>query len=246
MCTPGHDRARGSGAGGGLRRSRCRLDSRRGAGSGAGRGSTQASVLGSMLIWASGHRASSSSSLGTRIPQAAASLSTLVGRERVAGVGCLDLGDAEVGERACAIGDPVQPVVVEGDQHAVTGYVRVGLEVPVAERNGDLERRERVLRCLAAPPAVRERDRAPGDRGTDAHPAPSRSAHARTSGDPPGRWQRRARGRDRAARSPRGAPRFGSIKASDQVQESALARAGRAVIVTNPIVPGYPRLGPTA
>ena len=59
---------------------------------------------------------------------------------------------------AGAVGDPIESVVVEGDQHAVGGDVDVGLEVAVAEVDGVLECGERVLGCVARPAAVGERD----------------------------------------------------------------------------------------
>ena len=45
----------------------------------------------------------------------------------------------------CGVGDPVERLVVEGEQHAVTGGVDVGLEVAVAERDGVPEGVQRVL-----------------------------------------------------------------------------------------------------
>ena len=63
------------------------------------------------------------------------------------------------GDRASPIGDPVQPVVVKGDQYAVASDVGVRFEVAVPECHGDLERHKRVLGCLAGPAAVGERDR---------------------------------------------------------------------------------------
>ena len=80
-------------------------------------------------------------------------------REGVSGVGRLHVVDIECGNRARAIGDPVQPVVVKRDQHTVARDVGVGLEVPVPERDGDLKRHERVLGRIAGPATVGERDR---------------------------------------------------------------------------------------
>ena len=50
-------------------------------------------------------------------------------RHVVAGVGLLDLGDRERLDRAAAVGRPVEPVVVERDDHAVLRDVGVGLQV---------------------------------------------------------------------------------------------------------------------
>ncbi len=57
------------------------------------------------------------------------------------------------------IGDPIEDVVVEGEQHAVGRHVHVGLDVAVAEADRALERRHRVLGPLARAAAVGERDR---------------------------------------------------------------------------------------
>jgi hypothetical protein len=70
----------------------------------------------------------------------------------VAGIGRLDLGDAQGGDRARPVGDGVQARIVEGHDHAVTGDVRVGLEVAIPERDGRAERRERVSGATSAPP----------------------------------------------------------------------------------------------
>ena len=75
------------------------------------------------------------------------------------------LGPGQLRDRAAPVGDPVQHPVVEGQQHAVTRDVDVGLEVVVAERHGVLERRHGVLEALdlrvVGTAAVRERqDRA--------------------------------------------------------------------------------------
>ena len=82
-----------------------------------------------------------------------------VGREEVAGVGRLYLGDAQGGDRARPVGDVVQARIVEGHHDAVTSDVRVRLEVAIPQRDSRPERRERVLgRFLRATP-VRDRDR---------------------------------------------------------------------------------------
>ena len=82
-----------------------------------------------------------------------------VGRERVTSIGRLHLDDAELGDCARAICDPVKTVVMEGDQHAVARDMCIGLQVLVPKRHGDLERRERVLGRLTGPAAVGGRDR---------------------------------------------------------------------------------------
>ena len=72
--------------------------------------------------------------------------------ENLTGVGRLHLADIECGDRAGAIGDPVQPVVVKRDQHSVAREVGVGLEVPVPERDGDLEATSVFSGASPAPP----------------------------------------------------------------------------------------------
>ncbi len=58
-----------------------------------------------------------------------------------------------------AIGDPVEAIVVERAQHTVGGDVHIGLEVAVAERDGRLEGRHRVLGPVPGPAPVGERNR---------------------------------------------------------------------------------------
>ena len=62
--------------------------------------------------------------------------------------GGLHLGVRRLGDVAGAVGDPVQHVVVEGEQDTVAGDVDVGLEVGVAETHGVTEGRHRVLQAL--------------------------------------------------------------------------------------------------
>ena len=68
-------------------------------------------------------------------------------------------GPRQILDHPVAVGDPIEHVVVEGEQHAVGGDVDVGLDVAVAERDRVLERRHRVLGDLARSASVRERDR---------------------------------------------------------------------------------------
>src|SRR4029450_6928742 len=56
-----------------------------------------------------------------------------------------DLGPRQVADGAGAVGQAVEGVVVEGDEDAVGGGVRIGLQVAVAERDGGLERLHGVL-----------------------------------------------------------------------------------------------------
>ena len=72
------------------------------------------------------------------------------------GVGGLDVGDAKLGDRAAAVSDTVQTRIVERHQDAVASDVRIGLEIAIAERDGSRERRQRVLRGLVRPTAMRE------------------------------------------------------------------------------------------
>ena len=74
-----------------------------------------------------------------------------------AGLG--DLGVGEVLDLARTVGHPVEGLVVEGEQDTVGGGADVGLEVAVAQADGVLEGREGVLRTLAGPTTVGERDR---------------------------------------------------------------------------------------
>ena len=108
-------------------------------------GSTAPSCFGSMLTRTSGQAPSrsSNSGIGSR-PSTFASRTTDHGRSSITPV---------------AVGDAVEDVVVEGEQHAVGGDVHVGLDVAVAEPNCVLERRHRVLGDFARAAAVRERDR---------------------------------------------------------------------------------------
>ena len=83
-----------------------------------------------------------------------------VKRERVTSVGRLHLADPELSDRTCPVCDPVEPLVMESDQHAVAGEVGIGLDVRVPERDGDLKRLKGVLGRLAGPASVGDRDRA--------------------------------------------------------------------------------------
>ncbi len=71
-----------------------------------------------------------------------------------------DLVPGEVADRSRAIRDPIEPGIVEGDQHTVCGDVHVGLEVAIAEPHRCVERGHRVLGCVEGAATVRERDRA--------------------------------------------------------------------------------------
>ena len=75
------------------------------------------------------------------------------------GVGHFHLGDAELRDRAGAICDPVQALVMKGDQDAIASEMDIGLQVPVPERDCDLECRQRVLGRLTGTTSVGERDR---------------------------------------------------------------------------------------
>jgi hypothetical protein len=77
----------------------------------------------------------------------------------VTGVGRFYLGDAELGDRPRTICDPVQAIVMKGDQHLVACEMDIGLQVPISESLCDLECRKRVLRRLTGPTPVGERDR---------------------------------------------------------------------------------------
>ena len=61
--------------------------------------------------------------------------------------------------RPGCVGDPVQRLVVEGQQDTVGGGVDVGLQVGVAEADGVLKGPPGVLRVMARPAAVREGQR---------------------------------------------------------------------------------------
>ena len=130
---------------------------------------------------------------------------TTVGREPVAGVCCLDLGDPQVGDHATPIGDAFQTSVVERDEHPVVRQVDVRLQVPVAERDRGPEGLQRVLRRVFRSAAMRERDRrAPAEEGVRAAHLRSAVRLRRRLAEPPpvprrgvqvgpgGRWLRRA------------------------------------------------------
>ena len=114
------------------------------------------SVFGSMITRASGQLVRTSSSRGTFTPWPRNA------GDVVAGVGLLDLGDRERLDRAAAVGRPVEPVVVERDDHAVLRDVGVGLQVRAPLLDGDRERLERVLRRVAGGTAVGDHDRRRG------------------------------------------------------------------------------------
>jgi hypothetical protein len=73
-----------------------------------------------------------------------------------------ELVGAQVRQPAGAVGEPVQPGVVEGQQRAVGGHVHVGLEVAVAQVEGVPEGVQRVLRAqqvgVQGATAVRHRE----------------------------------------------------------------------------------------
>ena len=73
----------------------------------------------------------------------------------------LDLVDGQLRDRPGPVRLVVQPVVVEGHDHAVARHVRVGLQVAVAQRDRRGERLQRVLGRLLGPAAMRDRDRRP-------------------------------------------------------------------------------------
>ena len=75
------------------------------------------------------------------------------------GVGRFHLGDAELGYRAGAICNPVEALVMKGDQNAVASEMDIRLQISVSERYCDLECRERVLGRLTGTTSVGERDR---------------------------------------------------------------------------------------
>ena len=64
-----------------------------------------------------------------------------------------------LGDRAVDAARPREIGVVECHQHAVGAEVHVGLEVVESEPDGVLERRHRVLGCLARPTSMGERNR---------------------------------------------------------------------------------------
>ena len=85
---------------------------------------------------------------------------TPVRGEPITSVRRLHLGDPELSDRAPAVRDPVEPLVMASDQHAVSGEMGIGLDVRVPERDCDLKRLKRVLGRLAGAPSVSDRDRA--------------------------------------------------------------------------------------
>ena len=107
-------------------------------------GSTASSLFGSMLTRTSG-----------QVPRM-----SVEQRDGLATVDprLLHLGPRQLADGARAVGDAVEPVVVERDEDAVGRGVHVGLEVSVPEVDGVLERGERVLRGLRRAAPVRERD----------------------------------------------------------------------------------------
>lgn len=82
-----------------------------------------------------------------------------VERETVPGIRGLDVGKLELGDRAFAVCDALQPLVVRSDDDPIACDLRVGLQVAIPQGDRSLERRERVLRSLAGASTVCESDR---------------------------------------------------------------------------------------
>ena len=199
-CTPARGRVHESDGGGGQRTIRRTRAPRRRLGLGAPREApTQASDLGSMLTRASGHRARIASQPGNANPATAErERPPTIRGERVTGVGRFHLGDAELRDRAGAIRDPVEALVMKGDQNAVAREMHISLQVPVPESHRDLEGRQRVLGRLTGTTSVGERDRSrldekrmhvprssiPASRTRSAQ-APDRPGEPRCSRQPP-------------------------------------------------------------
>jgi hypothetical protein len=83
-----------------------------------------------------------------------------VGREAVARVEPLQLGEREVCDAARAVGRPRDGLVVDEDDRAVGGEPHVGLDHVGAERGGPLEGVERVLGPEAGAAPVGDDERA--------------------------------------------------------------------------------------
>ena len=90
-------------------------------------------------------------------------------------------------ELALAVGDPVERLVVEGQQHAVAGRVHVGLEVVVAQRDRVRGRRAGCSRRRGSRGAAPRRG-GPSRSPSPAGRAPSRGSRTRSlaRGSPPG------------------------------------------------------------
>ena len=67
-------------------------------------------------------------------------------------------GEIEVGDHACAVGDALQSIVVKGDDCPVARDLRIRLQVAIAQGDRGLERRQRVLGCVARSSAMSEAD----------------------------------------------------------------------------------------
>jgi hypothetical protein len=104
--------------------------------------------------------------------------------ERVTGVGRFHLGDAELRDRAGAIRDPVQALVMKGDQDAIAREMDISLQVPVPESHRDLEGRQRVLGRLTRTTSVGERDRSRLDEKRVHVPPQASHLHAREARSP--------------------------------------------------------------
>ena len=93
-----------------------------------------------------------------------------VGAEAVPGVGGLDLRRGHRRDPAGPVGDPVEDVVVKGEDHAVGTEVDVGLHVAVAQLHRGGEGGQGVLRLVEGAAAMGEGDRAgPAQEGAPAH-----------------------------------------------------------------------------
>ena len=71
-----------------------------------------------------------------------------------------DLGERALVDAPVAVGDPIEPLVVERDDMSVAGEVNICLEIAKAERHRMGERLHGVLGMHACPAAMSDRDRA--------------------------------------------------------------------------------------
>ncbi len=71
-----------------------------------------------------------------------------------------DLCIGQLGDRSTSVGDAIEHVVVEGEQHSVAGQVHIGFEMPITECRGAAESRDGVFQVevvrMKRPTAMRK------------------------------------------------------------------------------------------
>ena len=118
------------------------------------------SVLSSTFSGTSGQRSSTSASVGTVTPWPRNGCAPVASSNRYPASSSADLGEGELGHRAGPVGGAVDGRVVEDHHLAVGGQLQVHLEHVGALLERQVERRDRVGRCVRLRAGV----------GDDVHP----------------------------------------------------------------------------